>query len=80
MSETVIQSKPTAKQRVIGALRSLGLPRLIIGGFLLLLFILAPFVNADLPMQRALRHAAHVLPVQQHAAGGDVVKAGEKLT
>ncbi len=28
-----------------------GLPRLIIAGFLLVLFILAPFVGADLPTQ-----------------------------
>lgn len=31
--------------------RSFGLPRLIITGFLLLLFIMAPFVGADLPTQ-----------------------------
>ena len=51
MSETLNQSKLTWKERLTGALQRFGLPRLIIAGFLLLLFILAPFVNADLPMQ-----------------------------
>ena len=51
MSEMLNQSKPTFRERMSGALQSFGLPRLIIAGFLLLLFILAPFVNADLPMQ-----------------------------
>ena len=51
MSETVNTTKPTMKDRITGAMHSFGLPRLIIAGFLLLLFILAPFVDADLPMQ-----------------------------
>ncbi len=51
MSETVNKTPTTFRERVMEALRSFGLPRLIIAGFLLLLFILAPFVNADLPMQ-----------------------------
>ena len=51
MSETVNTTKPTIKDRITGAMHSFGLPRLIIAGFLLLLFILAPFVDADLPMQ-----------------------------
>ena len=51
MSETVITTKPTFRDRIRGAMHSFGLPRLIIAGFLLLLFILAPFVDADLPMQ-----------------------------
>ena len=51
MSETVITTKPTFRDRITGAMHSFGLPRLIIAGFLLLLFILAPFVDADLPMQ-----------------------------
>ncbi len=51
MSESVNQTKQTLKERVTEAIRRFGLPRLIIAGFLLLLFILAPFVNADLPMQ-----------------------------
>ena len=51
MSETVNKTKTSWKERLTGALQSFGLPRLIIAGFLLLLFILAPFVNADLPMQ-----------------------------
>ncbi len=37
--------------RVKDALASFGLPRLIISGFLLLLFIISPIVGADLPMQ-----------------------------
>ena len=51
MSETVNQTNKTVKERAAEALQKFGLPRLIIAGFLLLLFILAPFVNADLPMQ-----------------------------
>ena len=51
MSETLNQSKLTWKERMSGALRNFGVPRLIIAAFLLFLFILAPFVNADLPTQ-----------------------------
>ncbi len=51
MSETILDPKPTLKGRVADSLRGFGMPRLIIAGFLLLLFIMAPFVNADLPMQ-----------------------------
>ncbi len=51
MSETVNKTKLTFKERAAAALHAFGLPRLIIAAFLLLLFILAPFVNADLPMQ-----------------------------
>ena len=51
MSETVNKNESTFRECAAGALQSFGLPRLIIAGFLLLLFILAPFVNADLPMQ-----------------------------
>ena len=32
-------------------LKKMGFPRLIISGFLLLLFIMTPFVDADLPAQ-----------------------------
>jgi simple sugar transport system permease protein len=39
------------KDRIKAALKSFGLPRLIIAGFLLLLLIMAPFVGADLPTQ-----------------------------
>ncbi len=38
-------------EKVQGLVRSFGLPRLIITGFLLLLFIAAPIVGADLPTQ-----------------------------
>ena len=51
MSETVNQTSPSFGKLIRKAVQSFGLPRLIIAGFLLLLFILAPFVNADLPMQ-----------------------------
>ena len=39
------------KDKFKAALKSFGLPRLIIAGFLLLLLIMAPFVGADLPTQ-----------------------------
>ncbi len=51
MSETVQKTELTWKERTLEALRSFGLPRLIIAAFLLLLFILAPLVGADLPTQ-----------------------------
>ena len=41
----------TVKDRILGALKEFGLPRMIITGFLLLLLIMAPFVGADLPTQ-----------------------------
>ena len=48
MEET---KKITAKDKIEGWARSFGLPRLIIAGFLLVLFIAAPFVGADFWMQ-----------------------------
>ena len=39
------------KGRIGSMVQSFGLPRLIIAGFLLLLFILAPFAGVDLFMQ-----------------------------
>ena len=39
------------ENKIIELLKDFGVPRLIILGFLLLLFILAPFVGADLPTQ-----------------------------
>ncbi len=39
------------KGRLQSMLQSFGLPRLIIAGFLLLLFVMAPMVGADLPTQ-----------------------------
>ena len=41
----------TVKERITGALKEFGLPRLIITGFLLLLLIIAPFAGSDLPTQ-----------------------------
>ena len=41
----------TLKGRIAGLARSFGLPRLIITGFLVILFIAAPFVGADLLTQ-----------------------------
>ena len=41
----------TFKDKLKEKVESFGLPRLIIAGFLLLLFILSPFVGADLPTQ-----------------------------
>ena len=43
--------KKSFKEKVNEFVVSFGLPRLIIAGFLLLLFIAAPFVGADLPTQ-----------------------------
>ena len=48
MEET---KKPTIGEKLTGLANRFGLPRLIIGGFLLLLFIAAPFVGADFWMQ-----------------------------
>lgn len=39
------------KEKLQASLKSFGVPRLIISGFLLLLLIMAPFVGADLPTQ-----------------------------
>ena len=47
MSENVNMNNGTFMDRVKDALRSFGLPRLIIALFLLVLFIAAPFVGAD---------------------------------
>lgn len=47
-NETINSDK---KPKIKEVLENFGLPRLIIAGFLLALFILAPFVGADLPMQ-----------------------------
>lgn len=41
----------TFKDKLKEKVESFGLPRLIIAGFLLMLFILSPFVGADLPTQ-----------------------------
>ena len=51
MSEIVKKPDSSFKARAASALKSFGLPRMIIAGFLLLLFIMAPIVGADLPMQ-----------------------------
>ncbi|HAG70402.1 MAG TPA: ABC transporter [Lachnospiraceae bacterium] len=50
MNENVTENK-SIKERIDGLVKSFGLPRLIIAGFLLLLYILAPIVGADLPTQ-----------------------------
>ena len=44
-------TKKGFKESLQGMAQSFGLPRLIIAGFLLLLYILAPIVGADLPTQ-----------------------------
>ncbi len=44
-------TKKGFKETLQGMVKSFGLPRLIIAGFLLLLYILAPIVGADLPTQ-----------------------------
>lgn len=49
--ETIPQSKPTLRDKIAAAAASFGLPRLIIAGFLLVLFIAAPFVGANFFMQ-----------------------------
>ena len=41
----------TMKDKILASLKSFGLPRLIITGFLVLLLVMAPFVGADLPTQ-----------------------------
>ena len=46
-----MEENTAMKDRFITALKSFGLPRLIITGFLVLLLVLAPFVGADLPTQ-----------------------------
>ena len=46
-----MEEKISVKDRIKEFANSFGLPRLIIAGFLLLLFIMAPFVGADLPTQ-----------------------------
>ena len=47
MSEYVKESNRTMMDKVRGALKSFGLPRLIIAIFLVVLFIAAPFVGAN---------------------------------
>ncbi len=51
MSELAKTYNGTFKEKIAGFARSFGLPRLIIAGFLMLLFIAAPFVGTDLPTQ-----------------------------
>ncbi len=51
MSELAKTNNDSFKEKIAGFVRSFGLPRLIIAGFLLLLFVAAPFVGADLPTQ-----------------------------
>lgn len=52
MGKTVTDAlERTNKSKIGGFINSFGLPRLIIAGFLLLLFITAPFVGADFTMQ-----------------------------
>lgn len=51
MSERSMTTSEPFKEKIKGFISSFGLPRLIIIGFLLLLFIAAPFVGADLPTQ-----------------------------
>lgn len=50
MNKLTDANSPLA-DKLRGAINSFGLPRLIITGFLVLLFIAAPFVGADLPTQ-----------------------------
>ncbi|MDE7035382.1 MAG: ABC transporter permease, partial [Eubacteriales bacterium] len=45
------KTTPLGKSRLQQLIDQFGLPRLIIAGFLLVLFIMAPFVGADLPSQ-----------------------------
>ena len=47
MSELTTKTDGTFMDRVRGALRNFGLPRMIIAAFLLLMFIIAPFTGAD---------------------------------
>jgi simple sugar transport system permease protein len=47
MNETLDRTNQTLADRLREFAKSFGLPRLIIAGFLLLLFIAAPFVGAD---------------------------------
>ncbi|MEG1548430.1 MAG: ABC transporter permease [Clostridia bacterium] len=47
MNKSIIENNGTLKGRIAGLVNSFGLPRLIIAGFLLLLFITAPIVGAD---------------------------------
>lgn len=52
MNEKTVEKKSLSmKERIDAMVKSFGIPRLIIAGFLLLLFILAPVVGADLPTQ-----------------------------
>ena len=49
--DKIVNSKNDYKAKVKEFLNNFGLPRLIITGFLLLMFVLTPFVGADLPTQ-----------------------------
>lgn len=51
MNEELTGENRTLMDRLRAAVQTFGLPRLIIAAFLLLLFIAAPFVGADLPTQ-----------------------------
>ena len=52
MNEKAIEKENVSfKDKLTRIVKDFGLPRLIIAGFLLLLFILSPFVGADLPTQ-----------------------------
>lgn len=52
MDKTVTDAlEPAKKSKINEFIHSFGLPRLIIAGFLLLLFIMAPFVGANFTMQ-----------------------------
>lgn len=51
MSQTEKIINPSLKEKARNAFKSFGLPRLIIAGFLLLLFISSPFVGANFFMQ-----------------------------
>ena len=51
MNEISIEKNGTFKDRMSGFVKSFGLPRLIIAGFLLLLYIMAPIVGANFTTQ-----------------------------
>ena len=55
MNETLDRTNLTLRDRLKAAVESFGLPRLIIAGFLLLLFIAAPIVGAKALVLEALR-------------------------
>jgi len=47
MNETEVTRNQSLRDKAAGVMGSFGLPRLIIAGFLMLLFIVAPFVGSD---------------------------------